>query len=279
MPNILLLSRDEERVSGWASALDRDFQVWAGLANLPEQIRLDVIVTDYPASEPVPAHAHVIAPGDIGVVAVRSERDCDVSLPADCLPRELHLACTLLAEVVSLRRQRRTADRANQTLRTLALCDPLTGLPNRRAWEEDLARRFGESRSSGRLLCLALIDLDRLKEINDQHGYLRGDEAIKAAGQALGTRVRKDDFAARLGGDELGLLLWDLPPAAAGEVVERVRAALGVQLNTTPILSLSASAGYAVLQPGESNVEGMFSRADSALRRAKEAGRNCTRGS
>lgn len=278
-PHILLLSEDQDRLASWAQGLAaRGCRVWMRSDELPEGISLDVIVTDRVPDESTAEQFDFASTSDVGLIAVGTSRAADVSLPGDCSLRELQLACTLLAEVVSLRRLRRSADRASQSLRALTLTDPLTGLPNRRAWDEELQSRAGESRTSGRSLCLALLDLDHFKAVNDRCGHQRGDEALKAAGQALASRVRKDDFAARLGGDEFGLLLWDLPPVAAKEVVERIRRGVGDLLGKDLTLSLSASTGYVVTAGVEHGGESLFSLADMALCEAKRAGRDCTRG-
>src|SRR4029450_10462491 len=97
----------------------------------------------------------------------------DVSLPSDHSARELRLACLLLAEVVRLRRQREASRRQERVLTHLALSDPLTGLPNRRAWEQQLADRLAAS--TAKSWCIALLDVDHFHEVNDQLGHLEGD--------------------------------------------------------------------------------------------------------
>jgi diguanylate cyclase (GGDEF)-like protein len=171
--------------------------------------------------------------------------------------------------------------------RSEAYTDPLTGLYNRRAWDEELKERiecFKQAAEQGNVspseskafICLAIFDLDNLKRINDTFGHLTGDEVLKHAGQALRGSMRPDDFVARLGGDEFGLLFWLPDAASAPMVIERVRTTVPRQLERASIPVITASAGYRVVGHNDSSeiLTSLFSMADAALRRAKESGKN-----
>ena len=144
-----------------------------------------------------------------------------------------------------------------------AQTDPLTGLPNRRAWDAQVRRLHSE----GTPLVIAMIDFDHFKRFNDTYGHPAGDRLLKETAAAWRDQLRTGDLLARLGGEEFGLLLRNCDPDVATEVTERLRAS--VSDNWT------CSAGIAVGQPGES-AEDIIARADVALYEAKAAGRDRT---
>ena len=182
--------------------------------------------------------------GDPAVVRIGVDGQADVRLPVDCSERELNLACRLLVQIVRLRRRERLAAQIHQELSAQAMTDPLTGLANRRAWEAALKERVAMAATGENQLCLAILDLDHFKRINDDHGHAIGDEVLRATGQAVYDNLRQDDFVARLGGDEFGLLLWAPDEEVAAAVVERVRTALPPRFSRTVLPALTASAGY-----------------------------------
>jgi diguanylate cyclase (GGDEF)-like protein len=144
-----------------------------------------------------------------------------------------------------------------------AQTDPLTGLPNRRAWDAQVKRVHSE----GGHLIIAMIDFDHFKHFNDTYGHPAGDRLLKETAAAWRDQLRAGDLLARLGGEEFGLLLLNCDPDTASEVTERLRRS--VSENWT------CSAGIAVGRPGES-VEDTIARADVALYEAKAAGRDRT---
>ena len=112
-----------------------------------------------------------------------------------------------------------------ERLRELALTDPLTGLPNRRAWDSELKREMSRSRRSGRPFCIALIDLDRFKDYNDSHGHPAADRLLIETADAWQAQIRDVDLLCRWGGDEFALLLPDCDAQNAGEVLRRLEVA------------------------------------------------------
>jgi diguanylate cyclase (GGDEF)-like protein len=145
-------------------------------------------------------------------------------------------------------------------LTEIALTDTLTGLPNRRAWDDrlELAVRDHEP------ICVAILDLDLFKAFNDQHGHQGGDRLLKEAAAAWRAQLRTTDMLARYGGEEFVVLLHGGTDAAR-RVVERLRAA-------TPG-GQSCSAGIAYREAGE-DASALLARADAALYEAKRAGRD-----
>ena len=221
-------------------------------------------------------------PDDVGVVVIGGDdhRSADVHLPPDCSRRELCTAARLLAEIVRLRRRAHSADRVGRHFKRAALTDPLTELPNRRHWQAALEERLTKSREAERRLCLAVVDLDRFKTINDAHGHSAGDCVLKQVADAIRGSIREDDFAARLGGDEFGLLFWAPDSDTARNVVERVRAGIGSRRIEQADLYVTASAGFTLVTPAvieEANsAEMLFKAADDAMHRAKRFGRDRT---
>lgn len=150
-------------------------------------------------------------------------------------------------------------------LEGLALTDDLTGLPNRRAWEETLERELARAARDGLPVCVAVLDLDDLKHYNDEHGHLAGDAVLKAAAEAWRTELRGGDVLARYGGDEFAALIPGRTLDTAVVVVERLRRA-------SP-QGCTCSAGVAAWNATETSLD-LFGRADAALYVAKQSGRN-----
>jgi diguanylate cyclase (GGDEF)-like protein len=150
-------------------------------------------------------------------------------------------------------------------LEAIARTDDLTGLPNRRAWEQELPRELLRSKREARPLCVAMIDLDHFKDFNDQRGHQAGDRLLKQAASAWGVELRGTDFLARYGGEEFALALPGCTPERALEVAERLRTA-------TPD-DETCSVGIACWDEHEDAAR-LLGRADAALYRAKHMGRN-----
>jgi diguanylate cyclase (GGDEF)-like protein len=148
-------------------------------------------------------------------------------------------------------------------LETLALTDQLTGLPNRRAWEDTVARELARATRDGLPVCVAVLDLDRFKRYNDDRGHLAGDELLSQAAEAWRSELRGGDVLARYGGDEFAALIPGRALDTAVVVVERLRRA-GARPCT-------CSAGVAMWDGAESATD-LFGRADAALYVAKQSG-------
>jgi diguanylate cyclase (GGDEF)-like protein len=153
--------------------------------------------------------------------------------------------------------------------------DPLTDVLNRRGLDEAAVRAMASARRHGRPLALVVCDLDGFKELNDGHGHIAGDMALRGFAQLLNSAVRRGDIVARLGGDEFGLLLVETDAAAAAAVMERVRAEITcLSLPDAPDARLRASFGVAELREGDAQLDDLVARADAALYDAKREGKD-----
>ena len=156
--------------------------------------------------------------------------------------------------------------------------DPLTGLPNRRALDQHLRGAFENARRADSPLALAICDIDHFKIFNDTHGHQIGDEVIKFVGSSLGRPAGADIFAARYGGEEFVLVFERAAAAQSMTILDKIRAAIAARelkvTNTGQSLGrLSFSGGLAMLAIQDSPGS-ILKRADAALYRAKQAGRN-----
>ncbi|PMQ12199.1 Response regulator PleD [Pseudomonas sp. AD21] len=192
--------------------------------------------------------------------------------------REQEVAARLkgLAERVAHMEQEALGFREHlEEQRQKALIDPLTGLPNRAAWSERLEHEIKQWQQHGNTLSLAMLDLDHFKRINDNYGHLAGDKVLKIIATVLRKRLRGADFIARFGGEEFVLLLPATPPAVGAKLLETLRAAI----EACPFhfkgerVTITISMGLASFRAGEHS-DLVLKRADQALYRAKNAGRN-----
>jgi diguanylate cyclase len=159
--------------------------------------------------------------------------------------------------------------------RQKALNDPLTGLPNRAAWSERLELEVAQWQETGDPLMLAMIDLDHFKVINDSYGHLAGDKVLKIIASQLQKRLRAGDFIARFGGEEFVVSMPRTAQADGAQVLEGLRAAI----EACPFhfkgqrVTITTSIGFSGFKPHE-RADAVLKRADQALYKAKEAGRN-----
>jgi diguanylate cyclase (GGDEF)-like protein len=163
----------------------------------------------------------------------------------------------------------------------LAQSDYLTGLVNRREFEEQARRLVAVAERYDSTLSLIMVDIDRFKEINDRHGHLAGDAVLKGLAELFRTVLRKSDIAGRWGGDEFGILLPQTDIARAREFAARLCRALRERQAQQPegedgfpdVGEVTVSAGVAALATGE-ELDDLLGRADDALYQAKREGRN-----
>ena len=157
-----------------------------------------------------------------------------------------------------------------------ARTDQLTGLANRRAFDEAFAKMINETDRFGGSSALVLLDIDLFKLVNDTYGHEAGDKVLIALGAALSEARRTTDFVARLGGEEMALLLPQTDSTGAVEVAERLRQRIAeMRVKTSAgALQITASFGVAIYSARSGNSNGLFERADKALYAAKRGGRN-----
>ncbi len=160
--------------------------------------------------------------------------------------------------------------------RTRAITDPLTGMLNRRGFELQAADVVLRSRERAKPLCVAMLDLDHFKRVNDYYDHDAGDRALREVASILGRHLREDDVAARWGGEEFLILLYDADRDTAVEVVRRIRSELRAR-PLRPIawpLTLSVGIAGGKAPSGPEALEAWVRQADRALIRAKELGRD-----
>lgn len=172
---------------------------------------------------------------------------------------------------------RRELQTSAEHFERLTLEDPLTGIANRRCFEKAVEESLRESRSNGRPLCAALIDVDQFKQVNDTHGHLVGDKVLQVIAALLTQHVREDDLAARLAGDEFVLLLRRNDLAHATEVCDRLRAAIASHEWDAIASGLAVTISLGVAQSrAEDSLQELLARSDSAMYELKSAARSGT---
>lgn len=167
--------------------------------------------------------------------------------------------------------------RLEQELRELAATDMLTGLPNRRAFitrlEEEHARlrRFDAQQAA-----VLMLDLDYFKNINDTWGHPAGDAVLQQVGEVINAQIREVDLCSRLGGEEFAVLLTGADPVAAQEFAERLRRRIAdiTVMHEGNSIKVTASIGVAALRATDTHADAALLRADRALYKAKEVGRD-----
>ena len=204
---------------------------------------------------------------------------------------ELHLQSSLVERVASLPlligypmaigfatyRLARRVRSQNQTLVALSSMDGLSGLLNRSHWEAVVAAEFQRCRRIGHPSSLVMIDIDHFKSINDNHGHPAGDAVIRSVARILRSALRLQDVAGRYGGDEFGVVLPGTPIEGAEVLADRIRVRIeSMVIETEPGVRVTASLGVAAFKSTDADQMDWIARADRALYRAKDSGRNRT---
>ncbi len=189
---------------------------------------------------------------------------------------------TLIEITLRSQQQAHHLKQENQQLQIAATTDGLTGLANRARFDGFLREQFEAARSAGAPLAMLLMDMDKFKSVNDKHGHPAGDAVLRHTGKLLASAARKQDLAARYGGEELVLILPGTSREVAAQIAETIRraiAARAVPLDRAAPLSVTASIGVAVFEPGGplSSPAHLIKAADLAMYNAKCSGRNCVR--
>ncbi len=177
---------------------------------------------------------------------------------------------TLLSDVTDQKR-------AEETIRRHAYYDPLTGVPNRRLFNDRLGMEIKKSHRSGLPMALMFIDLDRFKEVNDTLGHSQGDTLLSEAVHRIIECVRKIDTVSRLGGDEFTVILSELDSTRsveriAQDIISKLSAPFHLNNETARI---SASIGITLYPSDATESEALLKNADQAMYAAKRSGRNC----
>lgn len=161
-------------------------------------------------------------------------------------------------------------------LRKLVATDDMTGLFNRRFFSEQVERALADAKRHGTPLSLIMVDIDYFKRVNDTYGHPTGDEVIIAIAQMLKQGTRSSDCCARIGGEEFAVLVPEATIDQAEHIAEQLRANIertSINVQSGHSLSITVTAGIATAEPGDSWTQ-LLGRADKALYRGKQSGRN-----
>lgn len=185
--------------------------------------------------------------------------------------------CLIIYDVTNAAINKRQLQAANTQLQELALHDGLSGLLNRRHWENCLEREFARHRRHNSQASLVLFDIDHFKKLNDSHGHRAGDEVIRQVARVTRQMARESDYAGRYGGEEFVVLLPDTGLEGARQFAERLRCSIE-QLSVDYeglALTCTASMGVACMEEDMPGYGMLIEAADRALYRSKANGRNC----
>jgi diguanylate cyclase len=234
-------------------SLDADIHRADDLAALRERVRgrLDLITQ----------HLQEFRTREGARVSAQLDRTQRMRLRVSDLEREIHGLHKSLQEEQSLR-----------------MIDALTGIPNRAAYDDRIRHEFMRWQRENTPASVLAWDIDRFKEINDAYGHSAGDKVLRVIAQHLAQHVRGTDFVARYGGEEFVMILTGTDAAQAAATADKIRCAiegLGFHFHNKPV-AVTASCGITTFR-GDDTPESIFDRADRALYRAKDGGRNCCR--
>jgi diguanylate cyclase (GGDEF)-like protein/PAS domain S-box-containing protein len=177
-----------------------------------------------------------------------------------------------MARTAELEKYHQSLEDANEQLRKLAVTDELTGLRNRRAFEERMVMEFSMARRRKRELAALLLDVDNFKMINDRYGHAAGDEVLRRLGSLLRTTVRLPDLPARYGGEEFVILLPETGEEGGEGLARRIMEKVAAE--PWDFGTLTVSIGVAAMNESLENGLQLVALADEALYAAKRTGKN-----
>jgi diguanylate cyclase (GGDEF)-like protein len=251
----------------------------AATAALPHDVDAALVERGRPvAGHGLPADESATAPIRIAdrtwLLVVRDPNRPGVDLPVMIALVGLALAALLAALVLVWSRNERMQELARQ-----ASQDPLTGLKNRRRFEEDLRAELARSGRYGVDGALLMLDLDHFKRVNDTLGHPAGDRVLADIAAAMRARARETDVLARIGGDEFAIVLPRCDLAEAEAVAEEIATAIHENVDAEQdVPPITASIGIAPFGPGgDLSPESIFAKADAAMYEAKGSGRDAVR--
>jgi len=207
---------------------------------------------------------------------ISGEAGKDSAIVLAAASRLLEANKQLKTDLDSAKSEIKIQERQLNSYMTESRTDELTGVPNRRAFEEELRRRLAQWHRQQTPLSLVLLDVDRFKWFNDYHGHQTGDKVLQQVAQSLQAAAREMDLVTRYGGEEFAVILNGTELADAQTTAERLRETVlhsRMDIDGTE-LHVSVSAGVAKALPSETK-ESFVKRVDDSLYAAKKAGRNC----
>ncbi|MGH9868312.1 MAG: GGDEF domain-containing protein [Candidatus Polarisedimenticolia bacterium] len=220
---------------------------------------------------PAAAGVCAVAAATAGVVHDAGRTDLGVALGNGA-------ASLILFAVMGLLISRVRSDRGRLTdlldrEKTLARTDAVTGLMNHRGFVESLMREASRCRRAVQPLCVAFMDLDNFKQVNDHYGHAAGDTLLKLIARSIRETIRGGDIPARLGGDEFVVLFWDMDRNAVEGIAQRIIEKVREAGQDYPRAALGASVGIAYFDVPPASVEEILKRADNAMYEAKTMGK------
>jgi diguanylate cyclase len=199
-------------------------------------------------------------------------------LPLTGLDGNVGHVCLVIYDVTGFALDEIALSKANAKLAKLSQTDGLTGLNNRRTWEGQVRQEFRRCVRSGGTSSLIMFDIDHFKKVNDTHGHQAGDEVLRRVAMLLSENLRSTDIAGRYGGEEFGIVLLDTDSQGALTFAERLRSkteAMEIEYEGVSI-RCTISLGIAEIPRTLEDYQYWIARADKALYRSKEEGRNRT---
>ena len=202
------------------------------------------------------------------VVAVEATVMGVLASPSRAVVNASALALAFTLTALAILAQRRRVDVLVTALESQAREDPVTALPNRRAFDEQLERALASARRGPTALSLLIVDVDRFKDVNDLLGHPAGDEALRCVAESLRAATRDADAIARLGGDEFAVLMADCEAPDALRVARAVRSEVSVRTAAAGE-RITVSVGVATTRNGRTTAVALLTAADAALYAAK----------
>ena len=238
-------------------------------------------------------HYERLLSGDTGIPTERKRQRKDGSIiyieAANALvldPEGRKLVITTVRDITERKQMESDLKEANEayqtlhnTLREQATRDSLTGLYNRRYLNENIEREFARAKRDNYPICVMIMDIDLFKQINDTHGHILGDEALKVLGALITANIRAGDIAFRYGGDEFIVVMPGAELEAATQRMEMLRQTFSATTihNDKTEIKATISIGISMFPEHGTNDSEILRSADAALYQAKQAGRNCIR--
>ncbi|GGH24954.1 PleD family two-component system response regulator [Alsobacter metallidurans] len=260
--------------------------LFAAAADAPDLVVVSLDLADYDGLRLCSQLRSVEATRHLGILALAEAEDTSRILRGldlgvnDYLVRPIDRN-ELLARVRTQVRRKRYADRLRDTVHAtieLAIVDALTGLHNRRYLDSHFGALVEESLNRGRPLSVLVLDVDKFKSVNDTYGHDAGDDVLREFAQRVRKSLRAPDLVARFGGEELVVVMPDTSLETARLAAERIRARVGADPfaihKGSQFIPVTVSIGVAATERVDDTPDTLLKRADQALYRAKETGRN-----
>lgn len=199
-------------------------------------------------------------------------------IPLKSITTEVNHVCLIIYDVTNMASSTLQMEKANKELTYLSQTDRLTGLFNRGHWEDLVRSEFSRYHRTKQPCCMVMIDIDNFSDINNSYGHLSGDAALRHLASKLTRTARETDMLGRYGGEEFGILLVNTDAAQAMYFAERLRK--NVEKSPVEIsgnsINYTISVGVAELTENDKRYEDLLNRADDALYKSKNSGRNQT---